>query len=135
MNNYNQLKLFTPELPEWKNITIEWLYDYLTFLYPEMKFKLIEKENYFDKNKYFSIEQTAYKKVELQFSLGEYAQCVTTCKNRNYISCSSMKLYGSYAGHGETYDNMEDFIKSVPLRIQRCKENAMEYKNKKTDVN
>ena len=135
MSNYNQLKLFTSEFPEWKNITIEWLYDYLTSLYPEMNFKLVKKENYFDTNKYFSIEQTVYKKVELKFSIGEYNQCVTWCKNRNYISCYSMKLFGDWAGHGETFDNMEDFIKLVPLRIKNCKDCANEYKNRKTDVN
>ena len=131
MNNCNQLKLFNPGLPEWKNITIEWLYDYLTSLYPEMNFQYGEGVDEGEK----IVKQTAYKKVKLDFGLGIYAESVDWVKNRNFISCHSEQEFGHWSGMGETYDNMEDFIKLLPLRIQHCKDSANEYKNRKTDVN
>ena len=67
MSNFIQLNLFNKELPNWANITIEWLLEYLVSLYPEMKFKLFEEEDY-DGNNYFCIKQTAFKKVKLEFS-------------------------------------------------------------------
>ena len=127
MNEYAQLSLFAPEFPEWKNITIEWLFNYLSMLYPEMKFQL---EKYIDWNdeECCHIIQTAFKKVELTFDIGEYDDCVTWNKNKNYVGCGTMQKYGHWSGMGETYDCWEDFKERVPLRIQHCKKSAEDYK-------
>ena len=128
MFNYTQqLNLFTPSLPEWKNITIEWLFDYISSLYPEMKFACIEKEDY-DGNKEIVIQQSIFKKANLEFSLGEYDECVDWVKNKNYIGCSTEKFFGNWGGMIETYDCMENFIESLPIRIQKFKETIIEYK-------
>ena len=127
MSNFIQLNLFNKELPNWANITIEWLLEYLVSLYPEMKFKLFEKEDY-DGNNYFCIKQTVFKKVKLEFYLDEFDSSVTWCKNRNYISCTTEKEFGNWCGMSAPIDNIEDFLELLPILIKRCKESFLEYK-------
>ena len=128
MFNYNQqLNLFTPSFPEWKNVTIEWLFDYVSSLYPEIKFECIQKEDY-DGNKEFVIQQTIFKKAKLEFYLGEYDDDVYWVKNKNYIGCNTEKHFDNWCGMSETYACMEDFIKFLPIRIQQFKETVIQYK-------
>ena len=125
--DYTQLDLFAPVLPEWNKITAEHLFNYLSSLYPDMKFKLNKGYDYWDNEEYASIEQTAYKKVRLIFDLGRYDDKVTFVKNRNYIGCSTEKLFGDWCGMSETYDCLEDFLEIAPLRVKQCKDQAKKY--------
>lgn len=127
MTDFIQLNLFNKRLPNWSDITIEWLLEYLTSLYPEMKFKLFEKEDY-DGNNYFCIKQTVFKKVKLEFYLDEFDSSVTWCKNRNYISCVTEKEFGNWYGMSMPIDNIEGFLELLPIQIKRCKESFLEYK-------
>lgn len=128
--NSLQLNLFTPQFPTWTEINIKWLFDYLSSLYPEMKLILENVQDGFDNISYQEIKQTAFKKVELKFYTGYYDEFVTWAKNRNYIACDLMQNFGDWSGMCETYDNWEEFLEMVPLRIKNCKERFEEYKNK-----
>lgn len=127
MTDFIQLNLFNKRLPNWSDITIEWLFEYLTSLYPEMKFKLFEEEDY-DGNRDFCIKQTAFKKVKFEFYLDEFCSSVTWCRNRNYISCTTEQEFGNWSGMSAPIDNMEDFLKLLPILIKGCKESFLKYK-------
>lgn len=128
-----QQSLFTPSLPEWQNVTIEWLFEYITCLYPEMKFKCFETYN-FDGEKSITIKQAAFKKIQLDFGIGEYDKCVDWCKNRNYVFCHTGQEFGNWSGSGETWDCMEEFLEFLPLRVEQCKNCFAKYKEYRRNI-
>ncbi len=129
MINAVQLSLFTPQFPDWKEINTKWVFDYLSALYPEMKFICEEIQDGFDNTSYIVIKQTAFKKVGLEYYCDEYSKSVTWCKNRNFVSCNLEQYFGDWSGMGESYDNWEKFLEMIPIRIKQCKDRWKEYKN------
>lgn len=124
-----QLSLFAPAEPEWENITLEWLFEYLNTHYPELKFK-IEKD-YDGKDTW--IEQSICKKVRLYFYVDRYDKdCVIPgYAGKKFIGGASERLFGAFSGQSIGFDSMEELKNLLPRRVEIFWENVKDYKNHK----
>lgn len=120
-----QLKLFTPVEPEWQDITIEWLFDFLNNQYPEMKF-FIDRKTSYDGTPY--IRQNLHKKIVCQFYIGKFDKCVEQAKNPNYIGVAYGKCFGNWGQTSCPIDSMEEFKELLPHIIEESKKNVLLYK-------
>jgi len=132
-----QLNLFTPSEPEWKDITIEWLFEFLNNRYREMKF-YIDRNSSYDGTPY--IRQNLHEKIECSFHIGEFDIDVNWVKNRNYIGVSYGKCFGNYGQTSYPIDTMDEFKEYLPRVIEESKKNITLYKEyiknrKDEDVN
>ena len=127
MSNTFQLKLFSPTEPEWENITLEWLFEYLNSYYPELKF-IIDKD--YD-GRVIGIEQSVCKKVRLQFYIARYDKCVPGRAGKKFIGGSSERYFGPYCGQTFGFDSMEELKEMLPRRIEIFWQNIEDFKNYK----
>ena len=99
MINAVQLSLFAPQFPDWKEVNTKWVFDYLSALYPEMKFICEEIQDGFDNTSYIVIKQTAFKVDEWYELL--YAD------NWNDDTYSLAQLYFNTEGEENFIDKVE----------------------------
>lgn len=105
-----QLSLFQPTEPEWNNITLDWLQEYITN-YSDLKF--IQKDN--------GIE-CCLKKVVLRFSISIVDLKEYTCwTNPLLVHFDLHKNGGDYQGLGFAVDNMNNFRKNLIDIIEKFK--------------
>lgn len=121
-----QLSLFSINEPNFYDLTLNWLAEYLNTHYPEMKFKIYK---YFDED---VIGQTLSNKITFQFSIVDKNDDdkFWSRKEKRYISVNANKKYGDFEGFGYGLDSIEEFKTELNILIPRCKEWIAQSKRK-----
>lgn len=114
-----QLSLFeqpVEELPDIKDVTIEWLYNYIKILYPQFAFA----KSFADGTE--KITQTISKKIDLQISAGNFYSHVAIIGGQPYIRLSYGKNYGTYEHSSRPCLTTEEFFISLKTAVTKIEE-------------
>ncbi len=113
----NQLNIFSINEPDFYDLTLNWLVEYLNIHYPEMKFKIYE---YFGE---MVVGQTQSSKIVCQFNIVDKDKNdkFWRRKQKRYIGISARKKYGDFEGMGCGLDSIQEFKTELCVLIPRCK--------------
>ena len=101
-----QLSLFAE--PTIENVTIEWIYDFLTRNLPQL---LWQYEEMIDGSK--GIVQKKNKKISISVDIGKFSDTVTWVNSKKYIGINAQKNYGDYNGVGMPITSIEEFKEQI----------------------
>ena len=119
-----QLSFQLTQEPEWNDITLDWLQEYIT-QYSGLEFKRKDLWNYYnpqtDKNEEVEEIECVIKNVCLSFHISE-TNHPEIWTNPILVHFDLSKRKGDYEGLGFCVNNMNDFKKSLIDIIEKFKE-------------
>ena len=122
-----QLTLFQLE-PNWLDISLNWLLDYLQNNYPDANFQIIREKDW-DGEYYESIHAMSSKRADVYFAINRDGVDLTIWDSPMIIHCDVQQNYGHQSGMGCAVDNCDDFKMQSQICINSWRNHIANYKN------
>ena len=116
-----QLSLFAQpveELPDIKDVTIEWLYNHINTLYPQFAFAVTK--SFADEKE--EITQTISKNIDLSVTVNKFDNHVACIGGQPYIGLDYGKNYDTYEHSCRPCLSTEEFLNRLESAVAQCEE-------------